>query len=69
MSNKSKWEELKDLIAGWSGHPWGWRLKNIENFIDDPVDDIKHKIHGMTIFGKTFYLPRWLMKGSGNPDK
>jgi hypothetical protein len=39
------------------------------NIIDDPVDDIKHKLHGMKIFGITIRLPKWLMRGSGNPEK
>jgi hypothetical protein len=32
------------------------------NVIDDPIDDLKHKIHGMKIFGYTIYLPGWLMR-------
>jgi hypothetical protein len=39
------------------------------NLIDNPIDDLKHKIHGMKIFGKTIYLPKWLMRGSGEQDK
>lgn len=39
------------------------------NLIDDPIDNIKHKIHGMKIFGKTIYLPKWLMRNTDNPDK
>ena len=37
--------------------------------ITNPIDDLKHRIHGMKIFGKTIYLPKWLMRGSGDPKK
>jgi hypothetical protein len=39
------------------------------NILDNPIDDLKHQIHGMKIFGKTIYLPKWLMRGSGKSDK
>lgn len=39
------------------------------NIIDDPIDDLKHKLHGMEIFGITIRLPKWLMRGSGDPEK
>ncbi len=44
-------------------------LNDFMNLIDTPIDDLKHKIHGMKIFGYTIYLPKWLMKGSGKVDK
>lgn len=56
---KSKWQELKELVKNPS-----WR--EFINFIDDPWDDLKHKINGMKIFGYTIRIP---MRGSGNPDK
>jgi hypothetical protein len=62
MGKKSKWQEIKEFF----GNPT-WN--NAENIVDDPVDDIKHKLHGLTIFGWTFYLPSWLMGGSGKDDK
>jgi len=37
------------------------------NVIDDPIDDLKHKIHGATIFGYKIYLPSWLM-GNNEED-
>ena len=40
-------------------------IDDIENFLDDPVDDVKHTIHGMRLpFGYRFYLPPCLMPGS-----
>lgn len=39
------------------------------NLIDDPIDDFKHRLHGMKIFGYTIRLPKWLMRGSGDPTK
>jgi hypothetical protein len=46
-------------------------LKQWENFIDDPIDDLKHKLHGATIpiIKKKIMLPRWLMQGGGDPQK
>ena len=37
--------------------------------MDDPVDEIKHKLHGIEFMGYKFYLPDWMMKGSGREDK
>lgn len=48
---------------------WGWRWRNAINLIDDPVDDLKHKINGIKILGMKFYLPSWLMRGTGKPGK
>ena len=42
-------------------------LKWFGNRIDDPFDNLKHKLHGSKIFGYRFYFPRWLMKGGTNP--
>jgi len=39
------------------------------NIIDTPIDDLKHSLNGKKIFGHTISFPKWLMKGSGNPDK
>jgi hypothetical protein len=69
MSKKSKWEELKEFYTLWPYCDWSWRWRNFINLIDDPVDDLKHKLHGMRIFGWTLYLPKWLMSGSGEADK
>jgi len=49
---------------------WPLFLKSPIEFIDvidDPLDDLKHKIHGMTIFGYTIYLPSWLMRNKEDP--
>jgi len=43
-------------------------LKWIINRLDDPFDNLKHKIHGCKVFGYRFYLPPWLMKGSPVED-
>lgn len=43
--------------------------KDFTNILDGPIDGLKHKIHGMKLFGKTIYLPQWLMKGSGKENK
>ena len=47
-------------------HPLIKFLKQIENTIDDPIDDIKHKLHGAQIMGHRLYLPSFLMKGGSN---
>ena len=63
---KREWELLKWF---WPERSWAWRFKNITNFIDDPVDEIKHKLHGIEFMGKKYYLPLWMMQGSGKEDK
>jgi hypothetical protein len=64
---RSKLEEFKRLFTGrWKG--WRHRLKNVENFFDDPVDNLKHKIHGLKIFGFRIRIDKW-MRGKDNPDK
>jgi hypothetical protein len=63
---KNEWNLLKEL---WPSKSWAWRLKNIVNFVDDPVDEIKHKLHGIEFMGKKYYLPLWMMQGSGKEDK
>lgn len=45
------------------------QFKDFINLIDDPFDDLKHEIHGMEMLGYRFYLPKSLMRGSGNPCK
>lgn len=66
---KKKWKELKAFVQGWPSADWDWRLRNLENLVDDPVDDLKHKLHGLKIGPWTLYLPRWLMRGSGDNTK
>ena len=63
---KNEWYKLKYL---WPENGWEWKIRNIINFVDDPIDDVKHKIHGLSIFGYKIYLPVWLMKGSGKEGK
>ena len=69
MGNKSKWKEIKEYISFWPFKGWEWRIRNFENIIDDPIDDIKHKVHGLSVFGLKIRLPGWLMQGEGKPDK
>jgi len=64
-----KQREFQILCLLWPEKSWAWRIKNVGNFIDDPLDDFKHKLHGIEFMGQTFYLPSWLMKGSGKVDK
>lgn len=47
-------------------HPLLKFLKQIENTLDDPIDDMKHKLHGMSVFGYRLYLPAVLMKGGNH---
>jgi hypothetical protein len=47
-------------------HPLKKFLKQIENTIDDPIDDIKHTLHGIRIMRYKIYLPSFLMKGGSN---
>jgi hypothetical protein len=63
---RAEWLLLCEL---WPAKSWAWRLKNIGNFVDDPIDDIKHKLHGIEFMGRKFYLPTWMMQGSGKEDK
>jgi len=69
MSDKTKWEEIKEYYRDWKYNNWNWRWRNLENIVDDPIDDVKHKIHGAKIFGYTIRLPKWLMPGSYEEDK
>jgi hypothetical protein len=62
---KREWAMLK---AFWPERSWAWRMRNIFNFIDDPVDDLKHKLHGIEFAGRKYYLPKWLMS-SGKPKE
>jgi len=64
-----KKREWQIMCALWPEKSWRWRLKNLENFIDDPIDDIKHTLHGIEFMGHKFYLPLWLMPGAGKVDK
>jgi hypothetical protein len=68
MWNK-KWEELKRYFREWPEKSWAWRWRNLENLIDDPVDNVKHKLHGLKIGPWRIRLPKWLMRGSGDPTK
>jgi hypothetical protein len=67
MPDKSKWDEFKELFR--AGKSMDWRWRNFMNLIDDPIDDIKHTLHGARIFGLKIRLPDWLMRGRGDPDK
>jgi hypothetical protein len=69
MSDKTKWEEIKEYYRDWKYNNWNWRWRNLENIVDDPIDDVKHKIHGAKIFGYVIRLPKWLMPGSGDDTK
>ncbi len=62
---RSKWEEFLALFE--PGRDADWRLRNLENLLDDPVDDLKHRLHGMRCGDRRVFLPRALMPGSGNP--
>ena len=64
---KSKKDEFEELIE--PGRDWEWRWRNFLNFVDDYYDDAKHEVHGRKIGESRFFLPRWLMLGSGNPCK
>jgi hypothetical protein len=63
---KREWDLLVYL---WPEKSWAWRIKNIGNFVDDPIDDLKHKLHGIEFMGKKYYLPAWMMAGSEKEDK
>ncbi|MEJ5360208.1 MAG: hypothetical protein WHT06_16220 [Desulfobacterales bacterium] len=66
---EKKKEEWRKLCNEWGASSWKRRLRLLENLIDDPVDDLKHKIHGAKIFGVRIYLPRWLMRGAGRREE
>jgi hypothetical protein len=68
-NDRSKWQEFTDYLTQFGSQNWDWRWRNLINLVDDPVDNVKHKLHGMKIMGMTFYLPSWLMKGSGDDSK
>lgn len=53
--------EVREFFAGWSKWSWRKRIDKAENIVDDPVDDIKHKIHGAKIFGVRIWLPSWML--------
>lgn len=44
-------------------------FKKFINMIDDPVDDLKHEVHGMVWFGRRIFWPEGFMQGSGDPCK
>lgn len=69
MGNESKWEEIKRYFEFWPLFGWEWRIRNFVNIVDDPIDNLKHTVHGLSIFGLKVYLPKWLMRGSGEDDK
>lgn len=69
MAKLSKWQEIKRYFIRWPRESWGWRVDKLENIVDDPVDNVKHWLHGRMIFGYRIRLPKWLMQGSGRPDK
>jgi hypothetical protein len=69
MGDKSKLDEFKEYCTQWGQQSWDWRWRNLVNLVDDPIDDVKHKLHGMQVLGMTFYLPPWLMKSSGKEGK
>ena len=66
MSDKSKWDEIKDYFSNWTKEDWGWRWKNFVNIIDDPWDDMKHWLNGRKILWWTIRIP---MANDNDPDK
>lgn len=58
---KKKLEEWRRLRQNWPDAPWPERWDMLENFFDDPIDDLKHKLHGLRIGKWRLYLPPWLM--------
>jgi hypothetical protein len=66
---RAKLQEIIEFFRKWRYNNWVWRWRNLENLVDDPIDDLKHKVHGMKIFGKIIHLPNWLMKIKNNRDK
>ena len=67
MGDKIK--EIRDYFNFWPFMGWEWRIRNFVNIVDDPIDNIKHMVHGMSVFGLVIYLPKWLMPGSGEDNK
>ena len=60
----SRWlKEFKDIFA--PNRKLVDRLRDVVNFLDTPIDNIKHKIHGMKIGPWTIMLPKWLMRNKG----
>ena len=47
MVKKSKGAEIKEYVSLWPRMGWGWRLRNLENIVDDPIDRLKERLHGM----------------------
>ncbi len=64
---RSKIEEFLALFE--PGRDADWRLRNLENLLDDPVDDVKHRRQGMRLGAYRMFLPRVPMRGSGDPCK
>jgi hypothetical protein len=67
LAKKTKWQEFKELFKPDRSISWRWR--NFVNLIDDPVDNFKHWLNGLTVFGYKIRLPDWLMRGRDRPDK
>lgn len=51
------------------GQKPGEVFKKFINMIDDPVDDLKHEVHGMVLFGRRIYWREGIMQGAGDPCK
>jgi len=51
------------------GQKPGEVFKKFINMIDDPVDDLKHEVHGMVLFGRRIFWPEGFMQGAGDPCK
>ena len=47
MPELSLKEEFAELTG--PGRTWAWRLKKFINIIDDPIDWVKEKLHGMNL--------------------
>lgn len=43
----SKLNEIKEYLSLWKSKDWDWRIRNLENIFDDPIDAVKEKLHGM----------------------
>lgn len=44
--SKNKKDEFEELIKRWPTASWDWRMRNLENLIDDPIDKFKEWLHG-----------------------